>query len=91
MFLLGLVFGSLILTDFISNFVSTIDSFTNILDWWDLFKNSLKAEIIEFSKRARTKSSHSRVLLTNRLIALKRRLSLRDRFVVWRFLKLSRT
>ena len=52
-----------------------------MLDWWDLFKNSLKAEVIEFSKRARTKSSHSRVLLTNRLIALKRRLSLGDRSV----------
>ena len=51
------------------------------MDWWDLFKNSLKAEIIEFCKRARTKSSHSRVLLTNRLIALKRRLSLGDRYV----------
>ena len=50
-----------------------------MLDWWDLFKNYLKAEVIEFSKRARTKSSHSRVLLTNRLIALKRRLSLGDR------------
>ena len=24
------------ISDFISNFVSTIDSFTNILDWWDL-------------------------------------------------------
>ena len=69
------------ISDFISNFVSTIDSFTNVLDWWYLFKNSLKAEIIEFSKRARTKSSHSRVLLANRLIALKRRLALRDRSV----------
>ena len=38
------------ISDFISNFVSTIDSFTNILDWWDLFKNSLKAEITDFSK-----------------------------------------
>ena len=45
------------------------------------FQKFLKAEIIEFSKRARTKSSHSRVLLTNRLIALKRRLSLGDRSV----------
>ena len=43
------------------------------------FQKLLKAEIIEFSKRARTKSSHSRVLLTNRLIALKRRLSLGNR------------
>ena len=69
------------ISDFISNFVSMIDSFTNILDWWNLFKNSLKAEIIELSKRARTKSSHSRVLLTTRLIALKRSLSLGDRSV----------
>ena len=59
------------ISDFISNFVSMIDSFTNILDWWNLFKNSLKAEIIE----------HSRVLLTTRLIALKRSLSLGDRSV----------
>ena len=44
----------------------------------DFCKNSLKAEIVAFSKEKRIRALHSGVVLTNRLIPLKQRLASGD-------------
>ena len=44
-------------------------------------KNSLKAQIVAFSKEKRIRACHSRVVLTNRVIPLKQRLASRDNSV----------
>ena len=59
----------------ISELAQAIDSFADVRKWWDFCKNSLRAEIVAFSKEKRIRASHSRVVLTNRLIALKQRLA----------------
>lgn len=46
--------------------------FSSIRSWWDFFKESLRREIIAFSKEKRRRSSRDRVRLTNKLILLKR-------------------
>ena len=59
----------------ISELAEAIDSFDDVRKWWDFCKDSLKAEIVAFSKEERIRASHSRVDLTNRLIPLKQRLA----------------
>ena len=65
----------------ISELAEAIDSFADVRKWWDFCKNSLKAEIVAFSKEKRIRASHSRVVLTNRLIPLKQRLASGDNSV----------
>ena len=48
-----------------------MDHFPSVKLWWDFFKNSLRAEIISFSKTKRKNLSHERVVLTNEVIKLK--------------------
>ena len=63
----------------ISDLAEAIDSFDDVRKWWDFCKNSLKAEIVAFSKEKRICASPSRVVLTNsRLIPLKQRLASGD-------------
>ena len=59
----------------ISELAQAIDSFADVRKWWDFCKNSLRAEIVAFSEEKRIRASNSRVVLTNRLIALKQRLA----------------
>ena len=66
----------------ISELAEAIDFFFHdVRKWWDFCKNSLKAEIVAFSKEKRIRASHSRVFLTNRLIPLKQRLASGDNSV----------
>ena len=46
-------------------------SFASVKDWWDFFKESLRAEILYFSKEKRKRLCRERVVLTNRIIACK--------------------
>ena len=93
MFLLqGLAFGNLtrllrhsgfndLISSRISELAEAIDYFADVRKWWDFCKNSLKAEIVAFSKEKRIRASHSGVVLTNRLIPLKQRLASGDNSV----------
>ena len=65
----------------ISELAEAIDSFADARKWWGFYKNSLKAEIVAFSKEKRIRASHSRVVLTNRLIPLNQRLASGDNSV----------
>ena len=62
-------------TEYISNrmnaLIEGIEHFPSVKLWWDFFKNSLKAEIISFSRTKRKNLSHERVVLTNEIIKLK--------------------
>ena len=62
-------------TEYISDCMNTliegIEHFPSVKLWWDFFKNSLKAEIISFSRTKRKNLSHERVVLTNEIIKLK--------------------
>ena len=51
--------------------IEGMEHFPSVKLWWDFFKNSLKAEIISFSKTNRKNLSHERVVLTNEIIKLK--------------------
>ena len=53
-----------------SELAEAIDSFADVRKWWDFCKNSLKAEIVAFSKEKRIRALHSGVVFTNRLIGL---------------------
>ena len=61
-------------TSRIQDLSSAIDVFQSVKVWWDFFKCSIKSDIISFSKQKRRRLSHECVLLTNRIILLKRRL-----------------
>ena len=65
----------------ISELAEAIDSFADVRKWWDFCKNSLKSQIVAFSKEKRIRASHSRVVLTNRVIPLKQRLASGDNSV----------
>ena len=62
-------------TEYISDCMNTliegIEHFPSVKLWWDFFKNSLKAEIISFSRTKHKNLSHERVVLTNEIIKLK--------------------
>ena len=58
----------------IEDLSDSIDAFPSVKAWWDFFKNSIKSDIIFFSRQKRRRLSHERVMLTNRIISLKRRL-----------------
>ena len=73
----------------ISELAEAIDSFADVSIWWDFCKNSLKAEIVAFSKEERIRASHSGVVLTNRLIPLKQRLASGDNSVKAEFASLE--
>ena len=62
----------------ISYLSSFIDYFPSVKSWWDFFKTSIKSEIVFFSRIRRRSLSHERVLLVNRLVSLKRRLTSGD-------------
>ena len=49
-------------------------SFSDIKEWWDFLKQSLKEISINFSRRKRADASRERVSLTNKLCSIKRRL-----------------
>ena len=51
--------------------IEGIEHFPSVKLWWDFFKNSLKAEIISFSRTKRKNLSNERVVLTNDIIKLK--------------------
>ena len=57
------------------------ESFASVKDWWDFFKESLRAEIIDFSRERRKRLCRERILLTNRLISYKQRLVRGDSFL----------
>ena len=63
-------------TEFISEcmnaLIEGIEHFISVKLWWDFFKNSIKAEIISFARTKRKNLSHDRVVLTNKIIWLKR-------------------
>ena len=62
------------LSDCIADLSSCLSSFGSVKLWWDFFKSSLRADVISFAKSKRRESSRERVVLTNRLIDLKRKL-----------------
>ena len=51
-----------------------VDFFPSVKCWWDFFKDSIRSEIISFARNKRRSLSHERVLITNAIIGLKRRL-----------------
>lgn len=72
--LLSDVFFCQYLSDCIIDLSSCLPSFDSVKLWWDFFKSSLKADIISYAKSKRRELNRERVVLTNRLINLKRRL-----------------
>lgn len=66
------------LSERISDLSSCLSAFGSVKSWWDFFKVSLKADIRLFAKSKRRELSRERVVLTNRLIGLKRRLAQGD-------------
>ena len=64
--------------DRISYLTSCIDYFPSVKSWSDFFKSSIKSEIVFFSRIRRRSLSRERVLLVNRLVSLKRRLTSGD-------------
>ena len=59
------------ISDRMNALIEGIEHFPSVKLWWDFFKNSLKAEIISFSRTKRKNLSHERVVLTNEIIRLK--------------------
>ena len=56
--------------------------FDSICDWWEFLKQSIKDVCVAFARKKRKELCHERVLLTNRLIRLRRRLCDGDESVV---------
>ena len=59
------------ISDRMNALIEGMEHFPSVKLWWDFFKNSLKAEIISFSKTKRKNLSHERVVLTNEIIKSK--------------------
>ena len=59
------------ISDRMNALIEGMEHFPSVKLWWDFFKNSLKAEIISFSKTKRKNLSHERVVLTKEIIKLK--------------------
>ena len=59
------------ISDGMNALIEGMEHFPSVKLWWDFFKNSLKAEIISFSKTKCKNLSHERVVLTNGIIKLK--------------------
>ena len=58
----------------IDDLVLCSESFASVKYWWDFFKQSLCAEIVDFARDKRKRLCRERVVLTNRLIVCKQRL-----------------
>ena len=58
------------ISDRMNALIEGMEHFPSVKLWWDFFKNSLKAEIISFSKTKRKNLSHERVVLTNEIITV---------------------
>ena len=65
----------LFITERISDLILCKVCYADPASWWDFLKESLKQEIIFFAREKNTRLHRERVFLTNRLIALKRRLT----------------
>ena len=74
-----------IFCDFLSARISDLSScillFKSAKSWWDFCKESLKQDILLFSKNKHKFACRERVVLTNRLISVKQRLVLGDAFL----------
>ena len=66
----------LFITERICDLVLCKVCYADPASWWDFLKKSLKQEIISFAREKNTRLHRERVFLTNRLIALKRRLTM---------------
>ena len=70
--------GDSVFSDYISEGMNPLfewlEHFPSLKLWWDIFLNSIKAEIISYAKSKRKNLLHERVVLTNEIIRLKRSL-----------------
>lgn len=68
--------GDSVFSDYISEGMNPLfewsEYFPSLKLWWDIFLNSIKAEIISCAKSKRKNLSHECVVLTNEIIRLKR-------------------
>lgn len=74
--------GDSVFSDYISEGINPLfewlEHFPSLKLRWDIFLNSIKAEIISYAKSKCKNLSHERVILTNEIIRLKRLLAAGD-------------
>ena len=66
------------ITTCIDDLSGCLQHFASVKSWWGFFKRSIRLKIIYFSKNKRRELSHERVLLVNRIIDLKLKLTSGD-------------
>ena len=66
------------ITTCIDDLSGCLQHFPSVKSWWDFFQRSIPSQITYFSKNKRGELSHERVLLVNRIIDLKLKLTSGD-------------
>ena len=62
------------ISEVIADLALSVKFFSNVKDWWEFFKRSLRTEIIAFSKAKHRETSCTRAVLTEQIISLKQRI-----------------
>ena len=66
------------ITTYIDDLSGCLQHFPSVKSWWDFFKRSIRLQITYFSKNKSRELSHERVLLVNRIIDPKLKLTSGD-------------